>query len=128
MFEAAARAKLRFTTTKGTLSVEQLWDLPLLSPVSTSLDEIAKDLSKQLKESGEESFVVKKSKADSIMQLRFDIVKYIIKVRLDEDEAKRDAIVSKQKRSKIDDIIADKEDDELKGKSVSELKKLRKKL
>lgn len=128
MFETATRTKLRFNTPKGNLSAEQVWDLPLVSPVGVSLDNLAKDLNKQLKDSGEESFVVKKSKADSVLQLRFDIVKYIIKVRLEEKEAKENAVVSKQKRAKIDEIIADKEDDELKGKSVSELKKLRKKI
>lgn len=128
MFETATRTKLRFNTPKGNLSAEQVWDLPLVSPVGVSLDDLAKDLNKQLKDSGEESFVVKKSKADSVLQLRFDIVKYIIKVRLEEKEAKENAVVSKQKRAKIDEIIADKEDDELKGKSVSELKKLRKKI
>ena len=43
LFEIASRKKLRIPTTKGDLTVEQLWDLPLKS-TGLSLDKIAIDL------------------------------------------------------------------------------------
>ena len=48
LFEIASRNKLRVPTTKGDLTVEQLWDLPLKSANGLSLDSIAIALNKQL--------------------------------------------------------------------------------
>ncbi len=42
MFEYATRHKLRFTSSKGELTVEQLWDAPLLSGDGFNLNNIAK--------------------------------------------------------------------------------------
>ena len=44
MFEKASRIKLRYSTNRGVLSVEDLWDLSL-----EQLDPIAINLSKRLK-------------------------------------------------------------------------------
>ncbi len=54
IFENASKTKVRFETSKGEVSVEELWDLSL-----TSLDSIAKVISKELKEASEESFISK---------------------------------------------------------------------
>ena len=51
MFEKASRAKIRFETSKGSLTVEDLWDLPLTSNTGKAdLDDIARGLHSQLKE------------------------------------------------------------------------------
>ena len=50
MFEKASRMKLRFNTQRGVLSVEDLWDLPLIQ-----LDNIAIALNKKLQESKTEA-------------------------------------------------------------------------
>ena len=52
LFEVAARKKYRFDSQKGLLSVEELWDLPLQSTKSVSLDSIAIALNKEIKALG----------------------------------------------------------------------------
>lgn len=81
MFEKASRKKLRFDTQRGTLSAEDLWDLSL-----EGLDEIVTNLSKQAEESREESFIKKRTVVGRDLSLRFDIVKRVIEVRLQEAE------------------------------------------
>lgn len=123
MFERASRLKLRFETQVGNLTVEDLWDLPLTSR-GASLDTLAKAINKAVKESAEESFVVKKSATDTIIGLKLDIVKHVIEVKLVEAEISEKEVETKAKKERIMAIIADKEDDALKVKSADELKEL----
>ena len=57
LFEYATRTVLRFASTRGLISVEQLWDVPLRSNDGFDLDAIARSLSQELKSVSEESFV-----------------------------------------------------------------------
>lgn len=123
MFEQASRLKLRFDTPVGSVSTEDLWDLPLLRG-KANLDDLAKSLNKLVKESGEESFVVKKSNKNETLELMFEIVKHVISVKLQEKEAAKIKEEAKEKKSLIMSILADKENEELKGKSIDELRAL----
>ena len=122
MFQQAAREKIRFKIPKGLVSVEEVWDLPLTSRSGNSLNDLAKSLNRSVKASAEEDFVTKKSADDQILILKFDIVKHIISTKLAEAEAEETAVGTKQKNQKILALIADKQDEELKGKTVEELK------
>jgi hypothetical protein len=119
MFERAIRLKLRFKTTSGQLSIEDLWDLPL-----AFLNELAKALSREVKESAEESFIAKKSNTNAISELRFELVKHVIKVKLEEAETKEKAVENKAKKEHILSLIAEKQGEDLKSKSIDELTKL----
>jgi len=119
MFEQASKMKLRFTTPKGLINVEDIWDLPL-----ESLDDLAKGLNRSIKESDEESFIVKKTKANNRLNLQFEIVKYIIKDKLEAIEALENRLANKARKEKIMNIISEKEDNSLKNKSVAALKKM----
>jgi hypothetical protein len=122
-FEKATRMKLRFDTSRGVLTVEDLWDLPLIGS-DLCLDEIAKDLHRDLKDDSEQSFVVQTAKPDERLVLAFEIVKRVISVRLVEQEAAENAEALRQKKQKILAIIADKEDESLKETSVEDLRAL----
>ena len=128
MFEQAAKLKLRYETKRGNISTEDLWDLPLTSTAGVSLDDLAKLLNKAVKDNEEESFVVKKSATNTILDLKFSIVKHVIEERLAEIERKADEAATKARKDKILGIIADKEDDELKGESIAKLKAMANKL
>lgn len=123
MFQKASRKKLRFETPLGFLSVEDLWDLPLQSG-KANLDDIAKALFRRVKDQDTVSFVVKSKTQDDTLQLKFDIVKYIIDVRLAEAEVAETAKVNKEKKQQILAIIAAKENEALMGSSLDELRKM----
>jgi hypothetical protein len=123
MFEKAARLKIRYSTPKGLLTVEDLWDLPLTTRHHTdpSLDNIAKSISKGLKETETESFVIDTPKADVRLQLMFDIVKHVIAVRKEEDA---NAVKAKEKadqKKRLLEVLGRKKDAELVGKTSEEL-------
>ena len=125
MFEKASRLKLRFQTSRGMLSVEDLWDVKLTSPTNgLCLDSIAKGLSKKVKASEEESFVVKKSKADATLVLMLNIVKHIIDTKLMESDANEKRAMTAARKQQILEVIADKKDEGLRSKSVEELEKM----
>lgn len=117
IFEKATRIRLRFETSRGNLNVEDLWKLPL-----TELDKLAIALNKQLKEASEESFIKTKTNNTVLLELRFEIVKHIIDTLLAENEEKKKAADKKAKRDQLLELIAKKENQELEGKSLEELK------
>jgi len=123
MFKEATKQKLRFSTINGLISVEDVWDLPLTSEKKASLDSLAKSLNKELKNSEEESFVETPSKKNATLQLKFDVVKAIIKDRLEEREARKDAAERKRRKELLGDIILKKENAALEGKSIEDLRK-----
>ena len=126
MFERASRDQIRFSTPNGNLTVEDLWRLPLTStnPNQANLDDIAKELYAAIKEGDTVSFVNKPAKADDELRLKFNIVKHIIDVRLEERKAEADAAVNRQKKQQILRLIADKENDALASQSLEELRKM----
>jgi len=124
MFEKASRLKLRFQTPAGTLSVEDLWDLPLTSKVGhANLDDLAKGLNRAVSES-EESFVEKPAPKNASNVIAFELVKHVIKTKLEERDAAKDAADKKEKRAKIMAIMAKKQDAALETMDEAELKKL----
>jgi hypothetical protein len=118
MFEQASRQKLRFSTTKGVLSTEDLWDLSL-----ESLDALAKGVNKDVKEQSEESFIKKASTVSKDLQFRLDILKHIIEVKLAEkDEAK----VKADKRARLErlkEVAARKQETALEARDLADIEK-----
>lgn len=127
IFEQATRRKLRFDTRIGSLSVEDLWDLPLSSDRNkANLDEIAIDLNRALK--GTEESFVSSAKKDAVLQLKFDIVKHIIDTRVQEKDAKTAEVQRSTQINKIDELIAAKETQKLADMTVEELLDMKSKL
>lgn len=124
IFELAARHKLRFTSSRGLLLTEQLWDLPLVSNDDFNLDAVARQASKDLKELSEESFVTPKASLPrQLAEVRLAIVKHVIKCRIAEREALRTSAVRRAEREKILRILAEKQDGRLASLSEEELQK-----
>lgn len=122
MFEKASRLKLRFESPRGMLSVEELWDIPLTNKNGMNLDEIAKTIFMKLRDDVNISFVNDNSETkDDMMQLKFDIIKHIIDIKKSERNAHDLDTKKKEENKKIMALIAEKQDDALKGKSIEEL-------
>lgn len=118
IFEFAVRAKLRFPY-KGSISVEDLWDLPV-----TELDKVFKTLNAQVKQAQEESLLNSKSREDEILEAQIEIVKYIVSIKLTEQKSREEAAAKKAQREKIMGIIAEKQDEALHNSSIEDLQKM----
>ena len=122
IFETAVFDRYRYNSPKGNLTTEDLCDLPLTSKNGICLDSIAKSLNKRIKETEEDSFVHPKNNTTSKeLETKLEIVKHIIKVRLDAAEAKVNAREAKIQRENIMNLIAGKKNEELQNKSIEEL-------
>jgi hypothetical protein len=118
MFELASRSKLRFSYL-GLISTEDLWDLK-----PEALDEIYRQTNAELKEMSEDSLLEKKQTGAGVLELQVAIVKHVFEVKIAEAEAKKNAQERKAKKERILEIIAKKQDEDLEGKSLDELKAL----
>lgn len=118
-FKQASKEKLRFVTNKGVLSTEQLWDLSL-----EELDSLTVSLEALHKESGKKSFLVKTSVKDKTAKLKFDVALEVLTTKLEEENALAEAKETKMHNEKIIALIAEKQDETLKGKSISQLKSM----
>lgn len=126
MFEKASRLKVRFTTSKGQLTVEDLWDLPMTSQnaATPNLNAIAKDLNRQLRDEDIIDFVDEKTPTRALLELKFGLVKHIISVRRQEATDRTTAIANKQKADRIQDILKTREDQALANMSTEDLTKM----
>lgn len=115
LFELASREKYRFPF-KGQASVEDLWDL---SP--KDLDTIFKSLNAQVKKESEESLLSPKEAVDVVLNAKIEIVKHIVAVKLSEAEKARQAKKRREEKQRIAELIADKQDEALREKSLAEL-------
>lgn len=109
IFEKASKQKLRFETSKGFISTEQLWDLPLQSNTGkVNLDDLAKEVSAKLKESEVESFVTKGKASNTDDKLRLDVLKHVIDVRVTEKEALSNQRANAERKRLLLDVLAEK--------------------
>ena len=115
-FKLASQQKLRYQTSRGSLSTEQLWDLSL-----DELDALAVSLETEHKQSGKKSFLVKTTTKDRAAKLRFDVVLDVLNTKVEEAQAANEAAEIKEHNKKIIQLISEKKDESLKGKSIKQL-------
>jgi hypothetical protein len=121
-FKKASQIKLRFTSAQGLLTTEQIWDLNL-----KQLTDLIKGLKKSLNKSTNDeslSFLDDTFEVDKVAELRFEIAKEIYLAKKEELDLALNASKNKEHDQYILSLIAEKEKEELKGKSVEELQAL----
>lgn len=120
MFEKASRLALRFESTRGKLSVEQLWDLPM-----TELNELYKGLNKVKSSANEDSLLDEKTSEEKLVDLKLSLIRHVAEVRKKEAKDKKDEAQLRADLKTIDDAIAEAEDRNLKSLTPEELRRKR---
>lgn len=135
LFATATRKKLRFPI-GGSISVEDVWDLPLKAranrPTEPSLNELAVILNDHVEALPRRSFVDDEDETQAAdphdVVLKLEIVKTIIAVKKAEAKAKEGAAVKAGQVSELDALIARKRQAEMENLSLEELEARRKAL
>lgn len=119
IFELAARGKIRFASARfANLSVEDLFDLSL-----RDLDEVAKGINRSINSEKEESFLSEnKNSVRKDLELRLEIVKYVIDVLETEKKARQEAANKAVQRQKLIDSLAAAEQRELEAKTPEQIR------
>jgi hypothetical protein len=120
IYKKASQLGLRFSTSKGVLSVESLWDKKLSL---TFIEDLVRGAKKKLKGDNDDelSFLDSSKKVDEGDQLAFDILKDVYLTRKAENEALRTEKERKENNEKIMALIQEKKEGALRDKSVEEL-------
>lgn len=121
MYKQASQLSLKFQTTVGSLSVDQLWGLNLTQ--LTNAVKAAKKVLKGVDNDDDLSFLESTKAIDVEAQLRFDILKDVYLTKKKAQDEVRAAADVKAHNQKILALIAEKKDDSLKGMSIEELEK-----
>lgn len=116
-FATSTRKKYRYQTGRGFITTEDLWDLSL-----DDLDTLAKALNKQVKESGEESFVKKRSTVNKQLEIQLEVVKEVIQFKLDAIEAQKTKADKAAKRNQLLEALNKKENEAVDNLSMKQLK------
>jgi hypothetical protein len=122
IFETATREKFRYPSTKGLLTTEQLWELPLTAKSGFSLDDVAKAVNAELKAIATESFVATETNpAKATLETKLEVVKHVIGIRLAEDQAAKAKAAKKLEKEKLLAVLGRKQDAVLENLSEEEL-------
>lgn len=118
VFMNATRKKYRFSTAKGNLTTEQLWDLPL-----ESLDEIWQKINATIEDASRTSLLSVRSNKNVELTEKAEVVKAIVEYKLAAAEKADKARQTKAEKERILNIIAAKQEQELASMSIDELEK-----
>lgn len=125
IFERAARTKLRYPSSVGALTTEQLFDLPLTAKGDRAdLDKVAREVYQELKSLEEGSFVQQvPDPRKTTLELQLEIVKHVIAAKLEAKAAAEKAMEKAERKRKLLGALANKEEAELSGMSKEQIEK-----
>ena len=119
LFIQAAKSKLRFTTTRGQLTVEDLFDLNL-----KSLDAVGQVIIAELKP-GSSSLLEnpdpRVSAATTESELRLEIIKFVIETKQTENKAALAASLNRRQREFLEGLKEKRQIDAMESLTIEEI-------
>ena len=122
MYKKAIRKKIRFNSPKGVLNLEQVWSLKP-SDLKTMIQELYQQINK---DKHSELDFLEEETVDSDEKLCFDILVDVYKTKQAETNASKEEQEKRAYNKRIDEIIAQKQEEHLHSLSIEELERLRK--
>lgn len=128
VFERASRELdgLRFPSVKGLRPIHELWTIPLTSVNGFSVNDIGKEVKAQLKElSADSEDLVRMDKVSDkvrVLEIKLEVILKVIEIRVSENKAQAELKANRKHNARIAELIEEKEAEELKGKTIAELK------
>ena len=128
LFEVSTRNKDRFlyTNPRGQtfeVGIEDLWDLRL-----NQLNEVFQTLKALHNTFADESLIEEESDEDAELSLQLEVVRYIFNVKKAEAEAKEQEAARREKKHRLQEILARKGEEALNNMSEEELQEMIKSL
>lgn len=122
LFEMASQMKFRYPY-KGMITTEDLWDLSI-----DQLDIVYRNLNKELKATDADSLIASKSADEGVkaneLKNKIEIVKYIFNGKQQAAELHRIAAENAQKKHRILEALAAKQENALQNMSEEDLMKM----
>lgn len=126
IYQQAAKQKLRFPSSRGALTVEQLMDLPMTSKISGKLNlkSIAEPIAaKVAKGSSSLLSFFDNTPSDPEASLQLAIISDIVATKQAEAYKKSQEKVRETEKAKIESLIAQKQTEAMSGLSIEDLQK-----
>lgn len=121
IFHYALRNKLRFKVQRGTITTEQLWDLPLNSRTGDSLEAVARDLYAEISSLPATPFTATAPVTQTHTERRLEVVKAVIADKQKEASARAEAALRAQEIERLRDALAQKKGEALASMSIEEI-------
>lgn len=123
LFLKAAKDKLRFTTPRGDITVEQLFDLPLTSNTGkVNLNDLAIACHTRLQETPTVTFVGTAAPKNTVDNLRLDILKEVIDIKQKENAALNQANARAAEKRVLLELLERKQVAELETLDIEQIK------
>ncbi len=116
LFVVASRKKYRFDSTKGKLTVEDLWSLSL-----TDLNGVAVAIDDKIQALGRKSFIAKTSASSTDAENQLEIVKTVIATKQTEAETAKTRLEKESQRTFLKSLLEKKKMEQLEGLSTAEI-------
>lgn len=122
IFERAARRQLRFKSSVGYCTTEDLFTLDLVHKSKPNLNAIGIGIMEELKGMGEFSLVeTKPNEYKETLELQLEIVKHVIESKKADAIAAQTRADKAEKRRKLSEILANKQDETYKNMTPEQI-------
>lgn len=123
IFAQIVKKGLTFTTDRGSILPQDIYNLPLTGNNGFNLDSISRGLLKAVRDTGEESLVSAPTQANSDDELRIEVLKYIIADKQEEATVRQEQAKKQLRKQQLQQLIAKKAVEADESTSMEDLEK-----